>query len=129
MRHGGNGHSSQGGKPLKNRTQNFPRLAGLRSGETVPIADGLTIRVDGPAGLILLRLGDVMPEPTPDEGDEDSHGISIRGGSGPDGSAEEVLRIGVTIPHPPPGNGLTEQLSQPTVAMQVFAANIAKGWR
>lgn len=46
--------------------------------------------LDCPAGLVLLGLGDVMPEPTPDQADENSDGISAPGIPGPDGGPEEV---------------------------------------
>ena len=46
--------------------------------------------LDGAAGLVLLGLGDVIPEPTPDQADENADGISVPGIPGPDGGPEEV---------------------------------------
>ena len=66
-----------------------------------------------------------MPEPTPYEGDKYSHRVSIGGGSGPDGGAEEVLRVRLAIPHPPPRDGLPQARAQPVLAVQIFDANVS----
>ena len=46
--------------------------------------------LNGPAGLVLLGLGDVIPEPTADKADENADGIAVPGIPGPDGGPEEV---------------------------------------
>ncbi len=89
----------------------------------------MALALDCAAGLVLLGLSDVIPKATPDKGDKNSDGISVPGIPRPDGGPEEVQRIRLTILHPPFRDCLSEQLPQSDFAVQVFAANITKGWR